>query len=77
MTDRNQHVLTQAMALSPMERAELVEELLATFDFPSRMTIDAAWAAEVEDRLQALDRGEVRAIPVDEVFRRLERPTTS
>ncbi len=77
MTDRSQQILTQAMTLSPMERAELVEELLATFDFPSRTAIDAAWDAEVEDRLEAFERGDMQAIPADEVFRRIERPTTS
>ncbi len=35
MKDRNQQILTQAMTLSAMERAELVEELFALFDFQS------------------------------------------
>lgn len=77
MTDKSRRILTQAMTLSPMERAELVEELLASFDFPSRTAIDAAWGAEAEDRLQAFEQGEMRAIPTDEVFRRIERPTSS
>jgi len=30
--------------------------------------LDAAWAAEIERRLAAYDRGDVTAIPVEEVF---------
>ncbi len=77
MTDRSQHILAQAMSLSPMERAELVEGLLATFDFPSRTEIDTLWRAEVEDRLEAFERGDMQAIPADEVFRRIQRPSTT
>ena len=50
MTDRSQQILTQPMSLSPMERAELVEELLATLNFPSRPGIDTGWRAEAESR---------------------------
>ncbi len=77
MTDRSQQILTQAMSLSPMERAELVEELLATFDFPSRTEIDTGWCAEAEDRLEAFERGDMQAIPADEVFRRIQWPSTT
>ncbi len=77
MTDRSQQILTQAMSLSPMERAELVEELLATFDFPSRTEIDTGWRVEAEDRLEAFERGDMQAIPADEVFRRIQWPSTT
>ncbi|MHB1681953.1 MAG: addiction module protein [Bacilli bacterium] len=77
MTDESRRIYSQAMTLSPMERAELVEELLASFDFPSRIALDTEWGAEAEDRLRAFEQGEVRAIPADEVFRRVGGPTTS
>lgn len=77
MTDQSRHIFSEAMTLSPMERAELVEELLASFDFPSRMALDAEWGTESEDRLRAFEQGEVQAIPADEVFRWVGGPTTS
>ena len=77
MTNESRHILGQAMTLSPMERAELVEELLASFDFPSRVVLDAEWGTEAEDRLRAFEQGEVRAVPADEVFCRVGGPTTS
>ena len=48
MTTRAQEVLEKAVGLPPVERAELVEGILARFNFPSRSDIDAAWARETE-----------------------------
>ena len=53
--------------LPPVERAELVESLLSSFEFRSRKTIDALWAQEAEDRIDAFERGEMAAIPVERV----------
>ncbi len=74
MTDQHRRILTEAMALPPMDRAELVEQLLASFDFPERAEIDAAWSTEAEDRLRAYERGDVEALPAEVVFRRIQRP---
>ena len=66
MTQKARDVLNQALSLSPLERAEIVEELLASFDRPERKEIDAAWAKEAEDRLNAYDRGEIGAPAKDQ-----------
>ena len=72
MTQKAKDVLNQALSLSPLERAELVEELLASFDRPEREEIDAAWAKEAEDRLDAYECGEIGASPAAEIFKRIE-----
>lgn len=61
MTQLSKKVLAEALELSPIERAALVEELLASFDFPERQEIDALWAKEAEDRIEAYERGELHA----------------
>jgi putative addiction module component (TIGR02574 family) len=73
MSPRAQEVLTEALALAPGERAELVEQLLASFEVSDRERIDALWAEEAEDRIDAYERGELGARPASEVFRRIER----
>ncbi len=73
MTDQSRRILTEAMALPPMDRAELVEQLLASFDFPARAEIDAAWSTEAEDRLRAYERGDMDALTAEAVFRRIQR----
>ena len=73
MSPRTQEVLTDALALSPTERAELMERLLASFEVSERERVDALWAEEAEDRIDAYERGELGARPASEVFRRIER----
>jgi putative addiction module component (TIGR02574 family) len=68
MTKRVEHILAEALELPPVKRAELVENLLSTFEFRSRKAVDALWAQEAEDRINAFDRGSITAIPVEDVF---------
>ena len=73
MTTHAQQVLEKAVGLPPIERAELVEGILSSFDFPSRADVDAAWAREAEDRIDAYERGEIAAIPASRVFEEIEK----
>ena len=73
MSSDAQQVLRNALKLSPVERAELVERILASFSFPERQRIDELWAAEVEERIDAYEAGELKSKPAAEVFARIER----
>ena len=73
MTTPMQDVLQKAVDLPPIERAELVEGILSSFNFPSRSAIDAAWGQETEDRIDAYDRGEIEAVPASKVFEKIEK----
>lgn len=73
MTAESKRVLQDALALPPTERAILVEEILSSFDFPSRQQVDALWAKEAEDRIDAYERGDMRSSPAQEVFDRINR----
>jgi putative addiction module component (TIGR02574 family) len=74
MTDRSKQILAEALELSPIERATLVEELLSSFDFPACKEIDQHWAKEAEERIDAYERGELRSSPAKDVFDRLDCP---
>ena len=39
---------------------------------PDQDVVDARWAWEAEDRISAFDRGEIQAIPGEEVFSSLK-----
>ena len=71
MTALTQQCFENAIHLPPVERAELVEQLLSSFDFPSRETLDGLWAKEAEDRIDAYDRGEIKGISASQVFARI------
>jgi len=63
-------VVSDALSLPPRSRAKLAERLLESLDDSTQKEIDHLWADEVEDRIDAYERGELKAIPGEEVFRR-------
>ena len=65
-------VLRQAMQLSSLDRAALVEGLIASLDKPDP-ALDALWLKEAEDRIAAYQAGELAAIDVEEAFAELGR----
>jgi putative addiction module component (TIGR02574 family) len=73
MPKHGRQILAEALKLPPVERAELIEGLLTSFDFQSGKTIDALWAQEAEDRIDAFERGEMAAIPAKDVFAEIEK----
>jgi putative addiction module component (TIGR02574 family) len=72
MTVQTEQILDSVLKLSAFERAELVDRILSSFDFPLREDVDAAWAKEVECRIDAYDRGEIESRSMAEVFTDLD-----
>ena len=68
MSGNTEKILAEALELQPIERAELVEELFSSFEFPARKSIDEMWAAEVEDRIDAYERGVLTSTSAKKVF---------
>jgi hypothetical protein len=60
MTKQAESILADALELPPMARAELVENILSSFEFQNRNIINAQWAEEAEERIEAFDRGEIK-----------------
>ena len=73
MSPHNQPILSKALDLPPIERAELIELLLSSFELPSRKGIDALWAKEAENRLDAFEKGKIKSMPAREVFKRIDK----
>ena len=61
------NILKEALTLKPSEKAELVDKLLSSLDKPDK-EIDKLWAQEAEDRINAYDRGEIKAVTLKEVL---------
>src|SRR5580658_4696357 len=61
-------VLEKALALPPDERAELVDRLLSSLNTERERRIEELWAQEAEDRLEAFDRGEIKAVAMQNVL---------
>lgn len=64
-------LLAGALNLPPDERAQLIEELLASFEVPDRERLDALCGEECESRIDAYERGELLATPLESVFEKI------
>jgi putative addiction module component (TIGR02574 family) len=62
-----EEILKEMLALPAQERAEIIDALLSSLDEPDH-AMDALWVREAEARLDAWDRGELKAIPLAEVL---------
>lgn len=78
----SKRVIDEALRLPPDARAALAGELLASLEGESVDTDrEAAWADEIQRRLDAWQRGDVTSIPADDFLARLSetvggKPTT-
>jgi putative addiction module component (TIGR02574 family) len=71
MSQKSQVILGEALKLTPHERAEVAEQLIASLDDVHDPDVEQAWQEEVQRRLLQVERGEVKAISWEEVQRRL------
>ena len=60
---------SEALKLTPGERAALAQRLLASLDEDAE--IEDAWAAEIERRITEVESGAVRVIPIAEALARV------
>jgi putative addiction module component (TIGR02574 family) len=64
-------LLEEALALTPEQRLDLAAELLASVDGEPPETWEAAWRAELDDRMKEVETGAVRPVPWAEARARL------
>ena len=69
---KSDEILRAALSLPQEDRAELADKILQSLDETDQDEVDARWAREAEDRISAFDRGEIQAIPGEEVFSSLK-----
>jgi putative addiction module component (TIGR02574 family) len=60
----------EAMQLSPVERARLIERLISSLD--TDPAVEEAWAAEVERRNAEIESGAVSLLPGPETLAQLK-----
>lgn len=60
----------EALHLSPEDRAKLAQRLILSLDSLTDIEIKESWLVEAQRRAQEIDRGEVQAIPAEEVRRK-------
>jgi putative addiction module component (TIGR02574 family) len=68
MNSNAENVLRTALNLDPNDRAEVAASLIASLEPQQDDGVEAAWAAEIKQRIDQIDRGEVTLVPSDEVM---------
>jgi len=71
MNAQAQSLLQAALALPETDRAELAASLIHSLDPKMDEDAEAAWSAEIERRVESIDRGEVELVPWEEVMREM------
>ena len=61
-------ILNKALELSPDEKISVVDGILISLDEPSA-NLDKIWADESEKRLLAYRSGNLKGIPMEEIFK--------
>jgi putative addiction module component (TIGR02574 family) len=70
MTARAEQVLSEALSLPPSERAQLAERLFSSLDI-SQKELDRLWAQEADSRIDAYERGDIKAVSANDVFKNI------
>ena len=71
MSDLVAELSQRALELAPEDRARLAEELLASLDTDVSAEGDAAWDAELRQRIADVDSGAATLLSADDVFARV------
>jgi putative addiction module component (TIGR02574 family) len=71
MSTRADTILGTALALPPDERAWLVAELIASLDQSEDTDVEAAWATEIERRIDEIESGEAETVSWEEARARI------
>ena len=73
MTKPAEKVLSEALSLDTRERAEIAAQLIASLDGEPDEDVEAAWAAEVDRRIEEVEAGRARLVPWGDVEHRIEK----
>lgn len=73
MATISEKIARQIDSIPPVERAELIEALLRSFDRNRQDSIDKKWTEEAEGRIDAYEQGKISTSSLEDVFARINR----
>ena len=74
MSERSQSVIADALALPPLERAEVIDRLYQSLRSEREREIESAWAEESDRRIDAYLAGQADTVPYEQIKRQLSQP---
>ncbi|MDP8214185.1 MAG: addiction module protein [Candidatus Euphemobacter frigidus] len=73
MTPATMQILEEALRLTPIQKAELIDKLFHSFDRSTDRRIDEAWSGEIESRIDAYENGNISADSAEAVLERVNQ----
>lgn len=67
-TLQKDELVADILSLLPIERLEIIDKLIASFDSDSHDEVSISWAAESERRIDSNINGDIKEINSDIVF---------
>ncbi|MFA5461856.1 MAG: addiction module protein [Sulfurimonas sp.] len=58
--------------MKPLEKIQLIDKLLLSLNMPNQ-ALEKEWQIEAEDRVRAHNQGQIKSVPMDEVFGKYNR----
>ena len=74
MSERSQSVIADALALPPLERAEVIDRLYQSLRSDRERETESAWAEESERRIDSYLAGQADTVPYEQIKRQLSQP---
>lgn len=71
MENNAQQIFRDVLAMPPVQKASLIEQLFHSFDQNRQDNIDQLWAEEAESRLNGFEAGKITAKPFSAVIAQL------
>ncbi len=60
-------IFKEDSALNPLQQAKLIDKLISNLDKPDKKN-DELWAKEVENRIDAYEKGKIKSVSLKEVL---------
>ncbi len=70
--ENNIQLFDQALAMSPIDKAALIDKLFQSFDTGQQQSVAQTWADEAESRIDAYNAGKITARPFTEMLKDLD-----
>ena len=67
-----EEIRREALQLPKDQRLTLAHQLISSIEPDEQSRFEAAWDAEIRDRIRGYDDGRVTAIPASQVFKELD-----
>ena len=58
---KKENLLNELLNLSPIDRVEIIEKVLSSFEYEGRSEIDRLWSEEAENRISEYESGKIKS----------------